>query len=74
MQTLDMVNQNCELASIDSGFSKTEWEELGKAMENLKKFSDLYCTGCKYCEYVKKGRLFFLTISCGRINSLWRNI
>lgn len=43
MQTLDMVNQNCELASTDSGFSKTEWEELGKAMENLKK----YCGMCE---------------------------
>lgn len=50
MQTLDMVNQNCELASNDTGFSKEEWEQLGNAMENLNKFSELYCTGCKYCQ------------------------
>lgn len=50
MQTLDMVNQNCELASNDAAFSKEEWEQLGNAMENLNKFSELYCTGCKYCQ------------------------
>lgn len=50
MQNLDMVNQNCELASNDAGFSKEEWEQLGNTMENLNKFSELYCTGCKYCQ------------------------
>ncbi len=50
MQTLEMVEQNCELASSDTAFSKEEWESLGKAMENLNKFSELYCTGCKYCQ------------------------
>ena len=23
---------------------------MGESMENLKKFSDLYCTGCRYCQ------------------------
>ena len=30
--------------------SAQEWEQLGVAMEEIKKFSELYCTGCKYCQ------------------------
>ena len=45
-----MVEENAALASREAFFSKEEWEKLGQAMENLKKFSDLYCTGCKYCQ------------------------
>ncbi|MDO4460781.1 MAG: aldo/keto reductase [Clostridia bacterium] len=50
MQTIEMVEQNTALASSNSAYSKEEWEKLGEAMENLKKFNDLYCTGCKYCQ------------------------
>ena len=50
MQTLDMVKANTALASNNNGFSEEEWEKLGAAMEQLKKFSDLYCTGCRYCQ------------------------
>ncbi|MBQ8597598.1 MAG: aldo/keto reductase [Lachnospiraceae bacterium] len=50
MQNLDMVKQNAVLASSDTAFSKEEWETLKSAMEQLQKFSELYCTGCKYCQ------------------------
>lgn len=50
MQTLQMVEQNCELASGNTEFSEEEWQTLGESMDKLKKFSDLYCTGCKYCQ------------------------
>lgn len=50
MENLDMVEKNTALASGSISFSREEWKELGDAMENLKKFSDLYCTGCKYCQ------------------------
>lgn len=50
MQTLEMVKANTALASNNNGFSEEEWEKLGAAMEQLKKFSDLYCTGCRYCQ------------------------
>lgn len=50
MQTREMVLQNCELVEKDASFSKEEWETLGSAMEQLSKLSDLYCTGCKYCQ------------------------
>ena len=50
MQNLDMVQKNIALASDKTVFSTEEWEKLGAAMEEIKKFSELYCTGCKYCQ------------------------
>ena len=50
MENLDMVEKNTALASGSVSFSQEEWKQLGDAMDNLKKFSDLYCTGCKYCQ------------------------
>ena len=50
MQTLDMVQKNVKVASDDTAFSAEEWKQLGVAMEEIKKFSELYCTGCKYCQ------------------------
>ena len=50
MQNLDMVQKNAKVASDDTAFSAEEWEQLGRAMEEIKKFSELYCTGCKYCQ------------------------
>lgn len=50
MQNIDMVSKNADVASDDTAFSEAEWEALGTAMEQIKKFSELYCTGCKYCQ------------------------
>ena len=50
MQDIDMVRKNIKVASDDTSFSKEEWQQLGKALEEIKKFSELYCTGCKYCQ------------------------
>ena len=50
MQTLDMVQKNIKVASDNTAFSAEEWQQLGNSMEQLKKFSELYCTGCKYCQ------------------------
>ena len=50
MQNLDMVQKNVKVSSDDTAFSASEWEQLGAAMEEIKKFSELYCTGCKYCQ------------------------
>jgi len=50
MQTVEMVEQNAKIASDDTAFSPAEWEQLKAAMEQLKKFNELYCTGCAYCQ------------------------
>ncbi len=50
MENVKMVEENARIASSDEHFSAEEWQALGVAMEELKKFSELYCTGCKYCQ------------------------
>ena len=50
MQDIDMVSKNIKVASDSTSFSEEEWQQLGKAIEEIKKFSELYCTGCKYCQ------------------------
>lgn len=50
MSDIDMVEKNAVLAGNQATFSKEEWEQLGASLEQLKKFSDLYCTGCGYCQ------------------------
>lgn len=55
MTTLEMVNQNAAVASLEEPMTQSEWEELSEALENVKKFSELYCTGCNYCQPCPKG-------------------
>ena len=50
MSDADMVEKNAQIASSNTAFSSKEWEQLGESLEQLKKFSDLYCTGCAYCQ------------------------
>ena len=50
METLDMVRQNTMVASDSAVFSEEEWHRFAEAFEQLKAFSELYCTGCKYCQ------------------------
>lgn len=49
MQTIDMVEQNVQVAE-NSELSEQEWKQLGESMDQLKKFGELYCTGCRYCQ------------------------
>ena len=35
--------------------TEEQWKNVGDALENLKKFSQLYCTGCGYCQPCPKG-------------------
>ncbi len=55
MQTIDMVEQNAKVASQENPMSEEEWRRVGESLENLKKFSELYCTGCGYCQPCPKG-------------------
>ncbi len=50
MQNIDMVEKNLTIGSDSAVLDKEEWEQLGNAVEQLKKFSELYCTGCSYCQ------------------------
>ena len=49
MGNMDMLEKNVVVANIAGEISADEWVKLGEAMEEVGKFRDLYCTGCKYC-------------------------
>ena len=55
MQNIDMVEKNAVVASLENPMSEEEWRRVGESLENLKKFSELYCTGCGYCQPCPKG-------------------
>jgi len=55
MQTLTMVEQNTEVGALEVPMTEEQWKQAGKTMENLKKFSELYCTGCGYCQPCPQG-------------------
>ena len=55
MQSVQMVEQNAAVASLKAPMTEEQWKNVGDALENLKKFSQLYCTGCGYCQPCPKG-------------------
>ena len=55
MQSVEMVEKNAAVASLENPMTEKEWREVGESLENLKKFSELYCTGCGYCQPCPKG-------------------
>ncbi len=48
METTQMVEKNALVAS-QGALTNDEVEKVNRLMVELKKFSDLYCTGCHYC-------------------------
>ena len=50
MSDMDMVEKNVKVSSDEAPLTEQEWKQLGESVEMLKKFSDLYCTGCSYCQ------------------------
>lgn len=50
MENVDMLEKNLEIANLDTYMTKNEWDKVAGAMEEVKKFSELYCTGCNYCQ------------------------
>ncbi|MDR1464497.1 MAG: aldo/keto reductase [Oscillospiraceae bacterium] len=50
MQDEDMLAKNAAVGSDETPLTPAEWEKIGASLEQLKRFSDLYCTGCAYCQ------------------------
>jgi len=55
MEDLEMLNSNLKVANIAEPMTKDEFDKATLMMEELKKLSDLYCTGCDYCLPCPKG-------------------
>jgi predicted aldo/keto reductase-like oxidoreductase len=49
MGSVEMVEENAATASVDSPLTADEKRRLLLALEEKKRLSDLYCTGCEYC-------------------------
>ena len=50
MRSMEDLERNVALASSDASVGAEEWKKLGDGIEQLRRFSDLYCTGCGYCQ------------------------
>ncbi|MDR1000930.1 MAG: aldo/keto reductase [Clostridiales bacterium] len=50
MGTMEMVEENAEVASRDLHLTSDERARVLDMMEENKKLAELYCTGCNYCQ------------------------
>ena len=55
MQTAEMAEKNAAVAALENPMTEEQWRQVGESLENLRKFSELYCTGCAYCQPCPKG-------------------
>jgi len=49
MSTIEMVEQNAAIASIEEPLSKEELNKIEQMLAETKELANLYCTGCSYC-------------------------
>ena len=49
MGSMEMVEENCRVASNDAPLSESELVQVNTSMEENKRMAELYCTGCNYC-------------------------
>ncbi len=49
MGTMEMVEENCRVASNEAPLSEAELISVNASMEENKRMAELYCTGCNYC-------------------------
>ena len=49
MGTMEMLESNLKVANMEVPMTEEDFRKATLMMEELKKFSDLYCTGCNYC-------------------------
>ena len=49
MRDMDMLNSNVKVADMEVPMTEEDFRKATVMMGELKKLSDLYCTGCNYC-------------------------
>jgi len=49
MSSYEMVEENAAIGDMDVPMTEDDFNLAKERMDSLKKFSDLYCTGCGYC-------------------------
>ena len=49
MGNMEMLEGNLKVGNMEVPMTEEDFRKAALMMEELKKFSDLYCTGCNYC-------------------------
>ena len=49
MGNMQMLEDNLKISNMEVPMTEADFKTATQMMEDLKKFSDLYCTGCNYC-------------------------
>lgn len=49
MSTVEMVEENVAVASREEALTLAERQSIEEALNEVKRLSELYCTGCNYC-------------------------
>ena len=49
MRTIGEVEENAAIASVEGLLTREELEQIDAMLEENKRLSELYCTGCEYC-------------------------
>jgi len=55
MEDMEMLEGNLKVADMKEPMTEEDFSKAALMMEELKKLSDLYCTGCNYCKPCPKG-------------------
>ena len=55
MGSMKMLEQNLKVGNMEIPMTAEDFEKAKQLMADLKKFSDLYCTGCDYCKPCPQG-------------------
>ena len=55
MSTMEQLEANVKVASIETPLTNEEIEKVAQMLQESKKLSDLYCTGCNYCSGCPQG-------------------
>ena len=55
MGSMKMLEQNLKVGNMEVPMTAADFEKAKQLMVDLKKFSDLYCTGCDYCKPCQQG-------------------
>jgi len=50
MGNMQMLEQNLKTGNMETPMTAEDFGKANSLMSDLKKFSDLYCTGCDYCK------------------------
>ena len=71
MRSMEMVEENTAIAAEEEPMSEADWVRAKTMMEEIKKFSDLYCTGCSYCMPCPKGINIPSVFNCHTYRSVY---